>query len=271
MEHTLSPAMHNTAYREMNLDYCYVPFSVTKGHLSAAVNSIRALNLAGVNVTSPHKEEVLKHLDKLAPDASFLEAVNTIVNNEGILTGYNTDYLGYAQGIKKDAFAPEIKGGRIAILGGGGAARAVAYGLAAAGATDILFMVRNSGKLVYWLDKFKKRFTKTEVTACSFTEKKKIGCWLKKTTILTNALPVSLKDNQGQWLVDFSQLAKGAFVSDLRYAADAGELVEWGKAAGYPVQNGLPMLLEQGVLSFELITGKKAPREVMEEALKNRI
>ncbi|HHX77476.1 MAG TPA: shikimate dehydrogenase [Firmicutes bacterium] len=271
VEHSLSPAMHNAAYREMGLNYCYVPFSVTKEHLSAAVNSIKALNLAGVNVTSPHKEGVLKHLDKIAPEASFLEAVNTIVNEAGILTGYNTDYLGYVEGIRKDAAAPEIKGGRITILGGGGAARAVAYGLAAAGAGEILFIVRNPGKLAYWLDKFKKRFPETEVAACSFEEKKEIGCHLKKTTILTNALPVSLVDSRGKWLVDFSSLNKGAFISDLRYAADAAELVEWGKAAGYRVQNGLPMLLEQGILSFELFTGKTPPREVMEEALKNRI
>ncbi|MEW6213855.1 MAG: shikimate dehydrogenase, partial [Nitrospirota bacterium] len=127
VEHTLSPAMHNAAFEALNLDYCYVAFPVHPDFLEDAVRAVRALNLSGVNVTIPHKEKVISLLDKIDKEASFIGAVNTIVNSEGILTGYNTDGRGFMQSLSEGNIS--VEGKDILIIGAGGASRAISYHL----------------------------------------------------------------------------------------------------------------------------------------------
>jgi len=125
VEHTLSPLMHNAAFEHLGLDYCYLPFSVHPDFLKNAVEAIRALNLAGVNITVPHKESVIPYLDKVNEEALFIGAVNTIVNTEGTLTGYNTDGRGFMRSLAENNISPENK--KILIAGAGGASRAIGY------------------------------------------------------------------------------------------------------------------------------------------------
>jgi len=125
VEHTLSPAMHNAAFEHLGLDYCYLPFSVRPDSLKRAVEAIQALNLAGVNVTIPHKESVIAYLDNVNEEALFIGAVNTIVNQEGKLTGYNTDGRGFMRSLSESSILTDNK--KVLVAGAGGASRAICY------------------------------------------------------------------------------------------------------------------------------------------------
>ncbi len=125
VEHTLSPSMHNAAFEHLGIDYCYLPFSVPPDSLKSAVEAIRALNLAGVNVTIPHKESVIPYLDNVSEEASFIGAVNTIVNQDGKLTGYNTDGRGFMRSLSENNILTDNK--KVLIVGAGGASRAIGY------------------------------------------------------------------------------------------------------------------------------------------------
>ena len=132
VEHSLSPVMHNSAFAALNLNWCYVPLPVPPERLGEAVAGLRALGFAGANVTVPHKEAVMACLDRIAPGARAIGAVNTIAIREGELIGYNTDWQGFLTALNEGGFDPEGK--RVVVLGAGGAARAVVYALAQAGA-----------------------------------------------------------------------------------------------------------------------------------------
>lgn len=125
VEHTLSPLMHNTAFKALGLDLCYIAFAVSPKHLPEAVNAIRVLGLLGVNITVPHKENVIPLLDKIDKEASFINAVNTIVNRQGKLTGYNTDGRGFMKSFSEKGIS--VTGKDILIIGAGGASRAISY------------------------------------------------------------------------------------------------------------------------------------------------
>src|SRR4030042_289622 len=132
IEHTMSPVMHNAAFRELGLDYVYVPFRVRREQLDRAIEGMRALNIRGLNVTIPHKVAVIPLLDELDPLAEKIGAVNTITNDDGILTGSTTDATGFLQALLEEGIQPE--GENIAILGAGGAAKGIAFILAERGA-----------------------------------------------------------------------------------------------------------------------------------------
>src|SRR5438067_769020 len=136
VEHSLSPAMHNAAIAALGLDYLYIPFSVLPEDIGPAVRSITSLGIVGVNLTIPHKERVLPFLDRVAPEAQAVGAVNTVHNDKGILVGYNTDGEGFAGPLKAQGF--ECAGKRAVVLGAGGAARSVVYRLARDGAAITL-------------------------------------------------------------------------------------------------------------------------------------
>ncbi len=139
VEHTMSPAMHNAAYAELRLDYVYIPLLVRPEGLGNAVRGLRALNVRGFNVTIPHKVKIIPRLDSLDPMAERIGAVNTVVNNGGELTGYNTDAAGFLAALQERGFAPGGK--QVALIGAGGAARAIAHVLAEQGA-DIVILNR---------------------------------------------------------------------------------------------------------------------------------
>ena len=121
MEHTISPSIHNAAFRKAGLDYLYLPFRVREENLGKAIEGMRALNIKGLNVTLPHKVAVIPFLDELDPLAEKIAAVNTIVNNDGVLKGYNTDATGFLQALLEKGVKPEGK--KVVVLGAGGASR----------------------------------------------------------------------------------------------------------------------------------------------------
>jgi len=135
--HSLSPAMHNAAFKKMSIKAVYVPFEVKPKFLGKAIESIKALGVCGVNITIPHKEAVIRYLDSLSREAKLIGAVNTVVSNKNRLFGYNTDVFGFLKSLRQDiGFNPRNR--TIFILGAGGAAKAVCFGLALEGAKRII-------------------------------------------------------------------------------------------------------------------------------------
>lgn len=253
VEHTLSPAMHNAAFKALGLDYCYVPFLVHPDYLKDAVKAIRALNLCGVNVTIPHKEKVMPLLDGINEEASFIGAVNTIVNSEGRLIGYNTDGKGFMQSLIESGIS--VEGKDILIIGAGGASRAISYYLSQKTKTLYLYN-RNKNraeKLVQDLKKIRNNISLIEDISS-----------IERYHIIINATPLGLK-KEDPLPFDTSLLRAEQTVCDLIYKKT--RLLEEASKKGCATLDGLGMLLWQGLFAFELWTGKKPQVEVMRNAL----
>lgn len=255
--HSLSPAMHNAAFEHLRLDCCYVTFPVKPGFLKDAVRSVRALNLAGVNVTMPHKENVIPLLDKVDADASFIGAVNTIVNQSasggGKLIGYNTDGRGFMRSLSEAQIAVNKK--NVLILGAGGASRAIGFYLAKKASALFIYDIdeKKSGKLIRDLRKISSKvFPAKNINS------------MDKYNVIINATPLGLRKNDPV-PVNISLLKRGHVVCDLIYKKT--KLLEMASKKGCRTLDGLGMLLWQGAFAFELWTGKKPPVEVMRKAL----
>jgi shikimate dehydrogenase len=253
VEHSLSPAMHNAAFKHIGLDCCYLTFPVKPELLKDAVKAVRALNLAGVNVTMPHKENVIPLLDKVDADASFIGAVNTIVNTNGRLTGYNTDGKGFMQSLAEARISVNKK--NVLILGAGGASRAIGFYLAKKASGLFIYDIdrKKAGRLVRAL----KRINNNVFSAGHINN-------LDKYDVIINATPLGLRKNDPV-PVDIKLLKPRHVVCDLIYKNTP--LLQKASKKGCKTLNGLGMLLWQGVFAFELWTGKKPPVEVMRRAL----
>lgn len=253
VEHTLSPAMHNAAFKSLGLDYCYVPFSVHPDYLEDAVKAIRALNLCGVNVTVPHKEKVIPLLDEINEEASFIGAVNTIVNLYGRLIGYNTDGRGFIQSLLERGISFESK--NVLIVGAGGASRAISYYLSQKSKTLYLYDIDKEKleKLVNDLKNIRNNISSVEDIVR-----------LERFHIIINATPLGWK-KEDLLPFDISRLMPNQIICDLIYRKT--QLLKNASKKGCVTLNGLGMLLWQGAFAFELWTGKKPPVEIMRKAL----
>lgn len=253
VEHTLSPLMHNAAFEYLGIDYCYLPFSVHPDSLKNAVDAIRALNLAGVNVTIPHKEAVIPCLDNVNEEALFIGAVNTIVNQDGKLTGYNTDGRGFMRSLSENNISADNK--KVLIVGAGGASRAISYYLSEKADTLYLF---DTDKIK--LEKLASDLSgvRDNITILHHTAD------LSAFDVLINATPLGLKATDPLPL-DVSALAAHQTVCDLIYKTT--HLQSLALQKGCKTINGLGMLLWQGVLAFELWTRTLPPVEIMRNAL----
>ena len=257
--HSLSPAMHNTAFEKLGLDCCYVTFSVKPEFLRDAVKSIKALNLAGVNVTVPHKERVIPFLDEVDKEASFIGAVNTIVNDNGRLTGYNTDGRGFMRSLSEAKISVNKK--NVLVIGAGGASRAIGYYLCRNASKLFLYDIdkNKAGKLIGDLNKIKRN-----VSLFSY-QQSAISSQLKDVDVIINATPLGLK--KGDLLpINTDLLEKSQVVCDLIYKNTP--LLQAASKKGCKTLNGLGMLLWQGVFAFELWTGRRPPVEVMRKSLR---
>ena len=266
VEHTMSPVMHNAAFREMGVDYLYVPFRVKEGELARAIEGMRALNIRGLNVTIPHKVTVIQFLDELDPLAEKIGAVNTIVNDDGILRGYNTDGAGFLQALLERRIEPEGK--NVVILGAGGASMAISFFLADRGAHLVIL---NRLLELDWAKELASRisqiFTK-EVEALELNRENLVGA-LGKADILVNATSVGMTPNIDETPVTSDLLKPELIVFDIVYNPIKTRLLREAEAAGAKTISGLDMLVWQGALAFEKWTGVKAPVELMrEEAIK---
>jgi len=254
VEHSLSPAMHNAAFRSLGLDYCYVPFPVRPEQLHDAVKAIRALNFSGVNVTVPHKETVIPLLDEIHEEASFIGAVNTIVNTNGKLTGYNTDGRGFMRSLSENGIS--LAGKDIFIIGAGGASRAISYYLCQKSKSVTIYnrTLKRAEKLVGDLKKLCNNISIQD----SFSH-------IRDFHVIINATTVGLKEEDPA-LFDMSSLKKNHIICDLIYKKT--RLLKEASRKGCKIVDGSGMLIWQGMLAFELWTGKKPRPEVMRKVLK---
>ncbi len=253
IEHTLSPLMHNSAFRELGLDMCYIPFKVSPEDLPVAVNAIRSLHLEGVNITVPHKEHVIPFLDKVDEEAAFIGAVNTVTNNEGILTGFNTDGRGFMSSLTEESVSVENR--EVVMIGTGGAARAVSYYLSEKASKLSMFDIdRNKADtLVSDLGKIRNNVYVLDSPDI-------IG----NPDILINATPLGLHD-EDPLPVNADLISSEMVVCDLIYRRTP--LLHNASEKGAKTVDGSGMLLWQGVLAFELWTGVKPPVETMRQQL----
>lgn len=267
--HSFSPAMHNAAFAAASLNNVYVPFPVEPGSLPAAVEAVRALGMAGVNVTIPHKQAVLPLLDELSEEAQLIGAVNTIVNRSGRLCGYNTDGRGFLLSLEKNAgFTPAGK--TALILGAGGAARAVAVQLAMTG-TKKLLLANRSEKRAGELARFLAGKTGVAAEVVPWPKKEDDtlpGEALLEADLVAQTTPLGMHPNYSESVpLPFNLLREEQVVCDLVYNPVETLFLKKAGQAGAIAASGLGMLLYQGALAFELWTGVAAPVEVMRKAL----
>jgi shikimate dehydrogenase len=261
IEHSLSPAIQNAAFGALKLDFVYTAFKVKPSEVGNALAGMRALGIVGLNVTMPHKEAVIPHLDWIDETAKFLNSVNTIHNQEGKLSGYSTDGIGALKALKENGSNP--KGKRVLILGSGAAARAIAYTLVQE-TDELVVLNRTVSEAKKLADTLKQKFNKKVVADSLSPEiiKEKI-C---DSDILLNTTSVGMKPNLSQSLIAPNSLKPELTVMDIVYNPVETKLASDSKAAGAKVISGVEMLIYQGAASFEIWTGRQAPVQVMRKA-----
>jgi len=266
VSHSFSPAIQNAAFQAESLNYVYLAFRVPGEHLGAAAKAIAALNLAGINVTSPHKETIISHLHELSPEAKLLGAVNTVAFSNGRLKGFNTDVAGFLYLLKK-MLPLSVKGEKVCLLGAGGAARAVSLALAKNGIRHLAIFNRTpeKGEAIRQL-----------LHKNGLFEKEKISLWplnkntfpeiMQRSTFIINSLSI---DPIEEGLLPSDGIFENLKAAiDLRYNPAKIPFLLWASSMnGCAAISGLDMLLGQGVKSFEILTGRKAPLHIMKDAL----
>ncbi len=262
VEHTMSPVMHNAAFREIGVDYLYVAFRVKKEELGRAIDGMRALNIRGLNVAIPHKVAVIQFLDELDPLAEKIGAVNTIVNDDGILKGYNTDGAGFLQVLVERGIEPAGK--NVVILGAGGASRAISFTLADRGAHLVIL---NRLLELDWAEELAGRISQIFTMGVEALElnRENLAGALDKANILVNATSVGMTPDIDGTPVTSDLLKPGLVVFDIVYNPIKTRLLKEAEAAGAKTIGGLDMLVWQGALAFEKWTGVKAPVELMKQ------
>jgi len=246
VSHSLSPAMHNAAFLDLGLNKVYLPFPVVD--VAAAIQGVVGLGVHGVSVTIPHKQAVIPFLDNIDPIAEKIGAVNTLVINDGKITGLNTDWLGSNRAF--EGLIGSLAGKSILILGAGGSAKAIGFGLLEAGATIMIA-------------------SRTPATGKELA--RKLGCpWYpiaEADTItadgLINATSVGMTPNDQDSPISRQGLKNFPAVMDIVYAPLQTRLLKEAGEEGLKFCNGLDMLLMQGAAQFELWTNRPAPLEVM--------
>lgn len=264
--HTLSPVMQMAAIKAADLDYNYIAIPVQAGRLIPAVEGLRSLDFRGWNVTIPLKSLITNMLDALDADAKMIGAVNTVVNDGGMLTGYNTDVTGFVKALSEVDFMPDEC--NAVVLGAGGAARAIIWGLCKRNAGHIAVGVRNPEKYKSIIEDFEV-FDDIEIFHWESDEFKK---QMEQADILINTTPLGMTPNVDEMPpVDISLLPEGALVYDAIYSPAKTKFLAKAEELGYPILNGMTMLLYQGVEAFRLFTGVEPDEKVMLQALKEAL
>ena len=268
IRHSSSPRMHNEAFAKLGLDYAYLAFEVGNEELEDTIKGFRAMKVRGSNVSMPNKTVVHKYLDKLSEAAEMCGAVNTIVNDNGVLTGHITDGIGYMSGLKDAGI--DIIGKKMTIVGAGGAATAIQVQAALDGVKEISIFNRK--------DDFYERAKKTvkdinEKTNCKATlydleDLDKLKEEIASSYIFTNATGMGMKPLEGQtYIPDKSFLRKDLIVTDVVYAPAETALLKMAKEVGCKTLNGFPMMLFQGAAAFKLWTNQDMPIEHVKEVM----
>ena len=264
VEHSFSPPMHNAAFEKLGMDYAYVAFDVEPQNLKSAIDGAKSLGIRGLNVTIPHKIEVMQYLDEIDEVAGLIGAVNTIDFKD--MKGYNTDGIGAVRAIEE---VTSIKDKNVVIAGAGGASRAISFYIAKYGASRLTILNRNVEKAQKLARDVSNSGLIDDVEADSISE---IASLLDDADILINTTPVGMHPNvNDEPIASASDMHEGLVVFDAVYNPnETGLLKEAVKAGAEPVF-GIKMLLYQGAESFRIWTGVDAPVDAMEDALRKTI
>lgn len=264
--HSISPMMHNESFARLGLDYVYLAFDVGCEDLKTAVEGLRVLNVRGFNLTMPDKNRMCELADRLSPAAQMIGAVNTVVNDNGVLTGHNTDGVGYMCAVK-DA-GHDIIGKKMTLLGAGGAATAVCVQAALDGVAQIdLFSIKDQ----FWpraqnlIDKLNAQ-TSCRAALYELPDDRMLKNSIADSAILTNGTSVGMSPHaDGCIIPDSGMLRPDLIVSDVIYNPRETRLLKMARERGCQVFNGLYMLLYQGAEAFRIWTGQDMPVSVIKE------
>jgi shikimate dehydrogenase len=259
--HSVSPGMQNAVFTALGLDFIYIPFKVDKDHVPDAIKGMKALHLRGLNVTIPHKVSVMHYLDKIDSLAQKIGAVNTIVNDDGILTGYNTDAEGFIRPLL-DRKIP-LTGKKVLIIGAGGAARAVSFALMEQKA-QIIIINRSLEKATELAQQLNSYFL-TTITAFALNQENLVKI-LPSVEMLVNTTSIGMENDPEKTPIPGRLLTKNLIVYDIVYNPLQTRLLKEAGIAGAITIPGIEMLAWQGALAFEKWTGQKAPMEIMKNS-----
>ncbi len=259
VQHSLSPAMQNAAFNSMHLNCTYIAFRVSKEELEESVCSLRSINIAGFNVTMPHKIDIIKYIDDLDLTAQKAHAINTVHNIQGTLKAYNTDVYGFIEPLHRRKIS--FNGMTILLLGSGGAARAVIAAISEENnISNITIASRNQ----------KTSIALANIGAdlglqCNNVEIDNVQKVAAKSHLIVNTIPTGANNKTG--IIDHEHISKDSIVYDVVYKPITTRLLEEAKRAQAQVVYGYEMLIEQGAKAFEIWTGMNAPRNAMKKAL----
>ena len=256
-----SPAIHNVAFQNLKINAIYMSFAVPENELAKAVEGLRAIGFLGSNVTMPHKEAVIRLLDDVNLWAKKIGAVNTIANEDRKLVGYNTDADGFANPLKRRIELDKLDA---VIIGAGGAAKACAFALGRGECREVLILNRTISRAQSLAAAIKKEFG-IKVTVKQLNQKT-LRSAIAEHNLIVNATPLGMHEGWFKMSLGKSKLEKGTIAYDLVYRPiETGFLQEFRKLGATCIK-GYEMLVEQAALSFEIWTGKKAPKAIMTKA-----
>ncbi len=268
VSHSISPAMHNEAFKQLNLDCVYLAFDVDTNNLKEVTEGLRRMNVLGFNLTMPNKNLMCKLCDELSPAAKIGGAVNTVLNDNGRFIGHTTDGIGFMEACKDADF--DIIGKKMTLLGAGGAASAILIQAALDGVSEIsIFSIHDNfwDRATHIVDTLNKE-TKCKVTLYDFSDTSILNREINDSTILVNATSVGMTPNTDNCIIkDTSIFRPDLMVFDVIYNPDETKLLKLAKKAGCRTANGLYMLLYQGAASFKIWTGKDMDTEAMKKFL----
>jgi shikimate dehydrogenase len=267
--HSLSPAMHNAAFEALGLNWRYVAFPVRPGNVGQAIKGLKALGFHGTNVTVPHKEAVIPHLDELPDRVRRFGAVNTIIidrDDEGqcTLKGENTDVEGFVYALRQGGFEPQ--GRRVLIVGAGGGARGVVYGLCGAGAAEVVVLNRTPVRAERLVADLSAHPCDTGLRWDALTPESLARCADEADLLVNTTTRGMWPDVDASIWPDERPIPSRLAVCDLVYRPLETRLLRQASAAGATAIDGLGMLIAQGALSFEMWTGQWPPEDVMRAA-----
>ena len=258
INHSLSPIIHSAAFRELNLDSSYIGYRIPKGELESGVEGLKKIKINGFNVTIPHKIEMMKYLDKMDESCSIIGAVNTVVNNEGVFKGYNTDMDGFLEPLKKREISIQDK--KILLIGAGGAARAIVAGIAKEKAKSLDITnrtIENANNLSEFA---------TKIGLTAHTKKMEaVNENIKNYDMIINSTSLGLKNESSP--ISFEQINQESVIYDIVYSPMNTDFIKKAKDKKLEVIYGYEMLLGQATRAFEIWHEMKAPYNAMKKAL----
>ena len=258
IDHSLSPTIHNAAYRELGIECTYIAYKVDKGELATGIESLKKIKIAGFNVTIPHKIEMMRYLDNVDETCKKIGAVNTVLNDDGILRGFNTDMDGFLEPIKRKEI--QIKNSKIFLLGAGGASRAIIAGFQKEGADNVVIVNRtkeNGDELARFSNEIGLDATSVQLNAMNELN--------SKFDFIVNASSLGLKGEKN--IIPSSLMDEQTTVYDIVYKPLKTDLINTAKEKNCKIIYGYEMLLGQAIRSFEIWLDQKAPYEAMKRSI----